>query len=110
VCRLLTIVAAGADISLAPGKQRDDAVASFKKSAQTAFEMSVQLTNQKIAEARMNLAMQSMMRQLDGKGENFSIIGVEYMLPCKDRVEAPDKRFAYWLKEKEKLPDLPRAK
>jgi len=38
------------------------------------------------------------------------MIAAKYMFPCKDRVEAPDKRFAYWLKEKEKLPDLPPVK
>jgi len=38
------------------------------------------------------------------------MIAAKYMFPCKDRVEAPDKRLAYWLKEKEKLPDLPPVK
>jgi len=105
-----TIVAAGAELSLPPGKQRDDAVVAFKTSANSALVTSAQLTNPKVAEARMTLSMQSMMRQLDGNNENFSIIGVQYMLPCKDLLEAPNKRFAYWLKEKEKLADLPVVK
>jgi len=101
------IAGAAAEASLAHGPERDAIVAGTRKSGDVAFNASVQLTSQKVAAARLDLSIQTMTRQMEGSWENFSIIGAKYMWPCKDRVEAPDKRFAYWLKEKEKLPDVP---
>lgn len=107
------IAAAGVEASIAPDQERDDVVASLKKSAETAIGLSVQLTNPKIAAERINLARQKMTRQMEGSWENLSSIVAQYKGPCKDRVEAPDQRFAYWFKEKDKekdkLPDLPPA-
>jgi hypothetical protein len=57
----------------------------------------------------MDLSAQTTTRQMAGSWENFSIIAAKYMWPCKDRVEAPDKRFAYWLKEKENCPTCHRG-
>ena len=104
------IAAAGMEATIAPDQERYNVVASLKKSAETAIGVSVKLTDPKIAAERINLARQTITRQMQSTWENLSIIVARYKEPCKDRVEAPDKRFAYWFKEKDKLPDLPPAK
>ena len=86
------IGAAATEASLPPGSKRDAMVAEEKRIGETALDASARLTSQAVAGAR--------------KWENYSIILAKYMYPCKDRVEAPDRRFTYWLKEKEKLPDV----
>ena len=51
-----------------------------------------------------------MQREMNSDWRNFSLIAVEHMWSCKDIVERPDKRFAYWVQEKSKLPDIPTGK
>jgi hypothetical protein len=52
----------------------------------------------------MDLVQQAIVRDVKGAA-GFSGVAARYMFPCKDIVERPDKRFAYWLVEKDKLPE-----
>ena len=103
------VAAAATEASFAPSPERDEIVTGAKKAEEAAIVASAQLTSQKIAAARVSLSVQTLTHQMEGSWENFSIVAAKYAWPCKDRVEALDKRFAYWLKEKEKLPDVPPA-
>ncbi len=101
-----TIAAAAIDVSLAPGNEKKESRASQAKTAAiAALHESEQLTSIDVATARMNLAWRTMIREMDGRSENVSIIAEKYAVPCTDRLAAPERRFAYWLSEKAKLPD-----
>jgi len=102
------IAAAMISVSDAPGPDlRDKGIAQTKQAAETAIGMAAQMSSPAIAAARMDLARQTMQREMKNDWGNFSLIQVKYMWSCKDLVERPDDRFAYWVKEKSKLPDVP---
>jgi hypothetical protein len=104
------IAARGFERSHAPGKERDEAVATYTKSASLAFWMSAAPTNRKEASVRMELALQSMGRQLGSNWENLSTIDVQHSDRCKNLADGVDKRLEYWKREMDKLPpDLPQA-
>ena len=100
-----TIAAAAIDVSLAPGIEKESPASQAKTAAIAALHESEQLTSIDVAVARMNLAWRTMIREMDGRSENVSIIAEKYAVPCTDRLAAPERRFAYWLSEKAKLPD-----
>jgi hypothetical protein len=100
-----TIAAAAIDVSLAPGNEKESHASQARIAAIAALHESEQLTSIDVAAARMNFAWRTMIREMDGKSENVSIIARKYGVPCTDRLAAPDRRFAYWLSEKAKLPD-----
>jgi hypothetical protein len=95
--------AASADAS-APQELRDSATQGALQSANAALEASTKLSNPAMAAARMNLFQQAMIRRVK-EPAGFSGVAAQYMFPCKDIVERPDQRFAYWLVEKDKLPE-----
>ena len=102
-----TIAAAAIDVSLAPGPDRELRVAEAKRLAVAALRESEQLTSNQLAAARMDLAWETMIRQMDRKWENFSVVTDKYDRSCEDRMAAPDRRLAYWLAEKVKVSGSP---
>jgi hypothetical protein len=93
--------AAAADAS-APQELRDSAKEAALKSANAALEASATLTNPSLAASRMDLSQQVIVRKVK-EPAGLSGVAARYMFPCKDIVERPDQRFAYWLVEKNKL-------
>jgi hypothetical protein len=104
------LVAAKIEASDFPGPNRNKGVAQAKQASEIAIGMAAQLSSADVAAARMDLARQTMEREMKNDWGNFSLIAVRYLRSCKDIVERPDERLAYWLKEKSKLPDAPPAK
>jgi len=83
-----TIAAAAIDVSLAPEPERELRVAQTKQAAVAALRASEQLTSTRVAAAQMDLAWETMIRQMERKWENFSIVAEKYMWSCKDRIAA----------------------
>ena len=104
------LVAAKIEASDFPGPARNRGVAQAKRASEIAIGMAAQLNSAEVATARMELAKQTMQREMKNDWANFSLTAVRYMRSCKDIVDRPDERFAHWLKEKAKLPDAPLAK
>ena len=92
------------------GPARNKGVAQAKRVSEIAIGMAAQFSSAEVAAARMELARQTMQREMKNDWGNFSLIAVRDMRSCKDIVERPDERLAYWLKEKAKLLDAPLAK
>jgi hypothetical protein len=65
------------------------------------LSLSVGLTTQELSLARFELALKTMMRDIDFNWENVSILLNKYAYPCKDVAEDPEARFKYWLKKKD---------
>ena len=74
-------------------------MADQQRFAELAYQMSAQFTNQEIALARMKFSMESMKRKMHNSFEYFSVVAAEYSFPCKDLMEAPEKRLQYWLQK-----------
>ena len=93
------LVREGADRSLPSGPERDKAMADQQRLAEFAFQMAAELANQEIALARIKFSMESMRRKMHNSFEYLSVVAAEYAFPCKDLMEAPDKRLQFWLKK-----------
>jgi hypothetical protein len=73
-------------------KQIDDAAA-------LAYEGSRTLTSKKVTEARVEMAVKSMTKELDNDIANFSILINKYSDNCQEAVTDPEARMNYWLKK-----------
>jgi hypothetical protein len=94
----------------AAGPDRDKLIAMEGQASETAIGTAALLSSQEVAAARMELARQTMVREMKHDWANFSLIQVKYLYSCKDIVEQPDQRLSYWVNEKSTLPDTPPAK
>lgn len=65
------------------------------------LKFSVALSNQKITEARFELAQKGMFLELDGKGSNIAIVSNKYGYPCANLAKNPEARLKYWLEKKD---------
>jgi hypothetical protein len=63
--------------------------------------LSSQLSSVKLAIARMELATKDMMRDLENRWENLSIVLNKYGFLCKEAAEDPEARLQYWLDKKD---------
>jgi hypothetical protein len=88
------------EASLPPGKTREKAIEDSEKLAETAYSVSAKLTDPEIALARIKLSMENMKRKMKGSFEYYSVIAAEYTFSCKDLMEAPNKRFQFWIDKK----------
>jgi hypothetical protein len=73
-------------------KQIDDA-------ADRAYVGSRTLTSKKVTEARVEMAVKSMTKELDNDIANFSILINKYSDNCQEAVTDPEARMNYWLKK-----------
>lgn len=71
-------------------KQIDDA-------ADRAYVGSRTLTSKKVTEARVEMAVKSMTKELDNDIANFSILINKYSVNCQEAVTDPEARMNYWL-------------
>ena len=79
----------------------EDTKKQSDKNALYVINLSGQMTSKKLALARLEMAEKDMMRELDGRWENFSILLNKYLDLCQQFVEKPDIRFQYWLDKKD---------
>ena len=73
-------------------KQIDDA-------AGLAYMGSKTLTSKKVTEARVEMAIKSMTKELDNDIANFSILINKYSDNCQEAVTDPEARMNYWLQK-----------
>ena len=64
-------------------------------------ELSAKFTNEKLALARFELAVESMGREMENNWSNFSILLNKYGYPCKDLLENPEAKLQHWLNKKD---------
>ncbi|PWK30897.1 hypothetical protein [Pseudomonas sp. OV226] len=72
-----------------------------RNAADTAMEYSTALTNEKLTLARTEMAIKSMMKEIDNDGANFSILLNNYAEQCGKTVSDPVKRMEYWQKKQD---------
>lgn len=61
-----------------------------------ALQGSIELSNPKVTKARYEMAVKSMMSDMDNDFKNFSVVINEYSDLCKGVMENPEARFKYW--------------
>ncbi|EJM09794.1 hypothetical protein PMI21_05526 [Pseudomonas sp. GM18] len=66
------------------------------KAADTALDYSKALTSAKLTRARTEMAIKSMLKDLDNDVSNFSILLNKYADQCGETVSDPVKRMDYW--------------
>jgi hypothetical protein len=67
----------------------------------TAFYYSKELTNEKVTRARTEMAVKSMMKEIDNDAANYSILLNKYGDRCSEIVADPTARMNYWLQRKD---------
>ncbi|MCF4997412.1 hypothetical protein GIW70_21235 [Pseudomonas syringae] len=73
----------------------------MNKAAMDALEYSITLTSEKLTDARVEMAMKSMIKDLDNDTSNFSIILNKYSDRCGEAMADPKARMDYWLKKQD---------
>lgn len=71
------------------------------EAASQAFDASIQLTSEKLAMARYNMALKSMMHDMNNSFANFSIVINDYADLCKELMENVEARHKYWLQKED---------
>ncbi len=66
-----------------------------------AMRSSAELTNQKLALARFDLALQGMKRDMESNWSNLSVVNAKYGYQCQDLLKDPQARMKYWLEKKD---------
>ncbi|MET3051893.1 hypothetical protein ABXV19_08710 [Pseudomonas alkylphenolica] len=82
-------------------KRDPDLAVKMDQAASFALEMSTGLTSKKVAAARYNMSLKSMMEDMDDSFNNFSIVINEYADQCKEIMDDPKTRLQYWLDKKD---------
>jgi hypothetical protein len=72
-----------------------------KDIAATAFYYSKELTSEKLTRARTEMAVKSMMKEIDNDSANYSILLNKYAEQCSEIVADPTARMGYWLKKED---------
>jgi len=67
--------------------------------AALAFEGSNTLTSEKVTNARVEMAIKSMVKELDNDIANFSILLNKYSDSCGAAINNPEARMTYWLEK-----------
>ena len=65
------------------------------------LEQSIMMSSQELTKARLNLAIETMKREMKANWSNFSIVNQKYGYRCLDFSNDPDDRMRYWLEKKE---------
>jgi hypothetical protein len=72
-----------------------------KDIAATAFYYSKELTSEKLTRARTEMAVKSMMKEIDNDSANYSILLNKYAEQCSEIVADPTARMDFWLKKED---------
>lgn len=87
-------------VAEAPGLDSSTKKALSERGA-LAIMYSTELTSQKLALARFDLALQGMKRDMDSNWANLSVINSKYGYQCQDLLKDPEARMKYWLDKKD---------
>lgn len=66
-----------------------------------AMKSSAELTSQKLALARFDLALQGMKRDMESNWSNLSVVNAKYGYECQDLLKDQQARMKYWLEKKD---------
>ena len=80
--------------------QGQASVERYQSLSVTALTLAGELTNVDVTKARMQMAKEAMGQDMKGTFDNFAIVIAKYATPCKELMEAPERRFQYWLDKK----------
>lgn len=80
-------------------RTKPEAAKQFDAAAESAYMGARTLTNKKVADARVEMAIKSMSKELDNDISNFSILLNKYSDNCQEAVTDPEARMNYWLKK-----------
>jgi hypothetical protein len=72
-----------------------------KEAADSALDYSKALTSEKLTRARTEMAIKSMMKEIDNDAANYSILLNKYADQCGEAVSDPVKRMEYWSKKQD---------
>jgi hypothetical protein len=76
-------------------------VTKLMEASQRAYDYAVKFSNQKVTEARIQLAFDEQRKEMDHNYSNFSILILKYGNICKEALESPERRLQYWLSKKD---------
>lgn len=66
------------------------------KVAKLALQGSVEMSNAKVTKARFEMALKSMIKDMDNDFKNFSVVMNEYSDLCDELMDNPQARYKYW--------------
>lgn len=78
----------------------DPLVARLHAAESEALQRSINLSNEKVTEARVHLAIEDLKRQMDYNYSNMAILNAKYGNTCKTGLTNPKARIKYWLDKK----------
>ena len=87
-------------ISEMPGLDEDTKAALQTKSGGM-LVAAIQISNTEVAQARAELAMKTMAREMKNNWSNVSIINNKYGYLCIDLFDDPEARMKYWLEKED---------
>lgn len=87
-------------VSTSPGLDEDTEAALRTKSG-AMLVAAAQISNAEVAQARAELAMKTMAREMKNNWSNASIINNKYGYPCINLFDDPEARIKYWLEKED---------
>lgn len=81
--------------------QKPELAERSRKAADSALDYSKALTSEKLTRARIEMAIRSMMKDIDNDAANYSILLNKYADQCGDAVSDPVKRMEHWNKKQD---------
>lgn len=87
-------------ISAAP-LSSEEAKKNYLEVGKRLLALSVELTSEKVAFARTEIATKMMRHEIENNWSNIAIIINKYAYPCKELAENPTARLRYWLDKKD---------
>lgn len=63
--------------------------------------IAVEFSNEEVTKARIEMALKSMLKDIDNKLSNAAIVINKYGEFCKELLENPEARLQYWLDKKD---------
>jgi hypothetical protein len=81
-----------------PLKEHNPAVSlKYMEVAGFMLQLSTELSNQKVSDARYTSAIDGMYNQIQNIWSNMSILHYQYETTCKLLLETPEERLRHWL-------------
>lgn len=81
-------------------RSKPEVAKQIDEAADLALAGSNVLTSEKVTSARVEMAIKSMVKELDNDIANFSILINKYSDTCQEAVSDPEARMNFWLKKK----------
>lgn len=81
--------------------KKENEVKRSLKVAEFMYKLSVQISNEETAMARVQLSIKDHYKTMDNHFKNFSRLILKYGELCKELHEDPKQRLQYWIKKEE---------